>query len=110
MTFKGETKDYAALSTFRDTLVNAQLKFKDESGTEMTEKLFESVTVTQSGIGKAASGSSVVSFDISAIYNPNAFLYKYKEPTVIVKDANTTPSVVGAPRVFGQGTTQGEGQ
>ena len=110
MIFKGETKDYSALATFRDTLVNARIKYHGGDGSEVTEKLFESVAVTQSSIGKAQDGKQIVSFNIDAIYNPNAFRYSNKEVAVVVDEANTTPSVVGAPSVFGEGSIKSEEQ
>lgn len=103
LTFQGETKDYTGLSTFRDTLTNAQLKAAD--GVE--EKLFESVTVVTSTISKSAKAGEVVSFRIETVYNPNAFVASFKDPTVTVPSKNTTQSAQASPDVFRESSVEG---
>ncbi len=100
--FQGETKDYTGLSTFRDTLVNAQLKA--DNGVD--EKLFETVTVTTSAIAKSKSGTVVV-FRVETTYNPNAFVASVKNPSVSVPSKNTTQSVQASPDVFRESTVEG---
>lgn len=107
---KGETKDYTALNIFRDTLKTAQLRYTDDENKLVTEQLFETVAVTTSALDKAQDGKSVVSFEIQIAYNPNAFLFSVKKPEVVVKDKDTTASVVASPDVFGKSTKQEEAE
>lgn len=108
LVLKGETANYTALNTFRDTLRTAQLAYKVD-GSDTAENLFESIVVTRSTLDKSQSGSPVVSFEISTVYNPNAFLYSVKNPQVVVKDAETTSSVQATPDIFGKSTVKEEG-
>ncbi len=101
--FQGETKDYTGLSTFRDTLVNAQLKADDG----LNEKLFESVTVVSSAIAQSAKDGSVVSFRIETIYNPNSFVASVRNPTVTVPSKITTQSAQASPNVFRESSVEG---
>lgn len=103
LTFEGETKDYTGLSTFRDTLSNAQLKGEDNA----EEKLFESVVVATSSITKSATSGPVVSFRIETVYNPNAFVASFKNPTVTVPSKNTTQSAQASPDVFRESSVEG---
>lgn len=105
LTFQGEAKDYTGLNTFRDTLQNAELKYGDQ-----TEKLFETVSVTSSTLEQSAQGTSVIVFNINTTYNPNAFLFSIKNPTVNVPQRNTTQSVQSAPDVFGKSSVKKEEQ
>lgn len=101
---QGEVKDYTALATFRDTLLNAQLSY--DGGTN--EKLFESVTVATSSLEQSTKGAPVVVFRIDTIYNPNAFLSSVKQPVVNVPIKTTTQSAQSSPDVFGKSTIQKE--
>ena len=102
----GEVKDYTSLTTFRDTLVNAQLSY----GEGVSEKLFETVTVASSSLDKSTSGGAIVSFKIETTYNPNAFLSSVKNPTVSVPIKTTTQSAQATPNVFGQSSVKQEDQ
>lgn len=108
LSLQGEGKDYTALSTFRDTLVNAVLKYSDEEDKVVEERLFEAVTVVSSGLEKSSKGGSVVVFKIDTTYNPNAFLSSVKDPSVSVPTKTTTQSAQASPNVFGKSSTEEE--
>lgn len=96
LALQGEAKDYTALTTFRDTLLNAQLKYGDSE-----EKLFESVNVAASSLEQSVKGPQIVVFRIDTVYNPNAFLSSVKNPNVTVPVKTTTQSAQSSPDVFG---------
>lgn len=106
LAIQGEVKDYTALATFRDTLLNAQLAY--EGGTD--EKLFESVMVANSSLELSTKGTQVVVFRIDTTYNPNAFISSVKQPLVTVPIKTTTQSAQSSPDVFGKSTIQKEEQ
>lgn len=103
LALQGEVKDYTALATFRDTLMNAQLNYG-----ESKERLFESVTVSTSALEQSTAGPQVVVFRIDTIYNPNAFLFSVKNPSVSIPLKTTTQSAQSSPDVFGESTVQKE--
>lgn len=98
ITFKGNVKDYAALTTFKDTLVNSEYSYG--SGDDATtNKLFSEVKIDAAAY--ETSGENV-SFAVIATYDENAFLQKNKSVSVKVPTIETTQSVVGAPqKLFG---------
>lgn len=104
LAIQGEVKDYTGLTTFRDTLLNAQLELDKTT----KEKLFESVIVSSSALEQSSKGGAVVSFRIETVYNPNAFLNSVKNPTVSVPIKTTTQSAQSSPSVFGQSSVQRE--
>lgn len=103
LTFQGEVGDYTGLNTFRDTLINAKVRYNG-----ITEKLFDSVVVASSSLEQGQNGNVLVVFNIATIYNPHAFLYSSKDATVIVPQINTTQSVQATPDVFGKSTIKKE--
>lgn len=104
LVLQGEVKDYTGLTTFRDTLLNAQLEADEvEAG-----KLFEAVVVSNSALEASSNGGAVVSFRIETTYNPNAFLSSVKNPKVSVPTKTTTQSAQSTPNVFGQSSVQRE--
>lgn len=105
LVFQGEAKDYTALNTFRDTLMNAKLSYLQEDE-KQSEKLFETVAVTSSSLESGLNGARVVTFTVDTTYNVNAFLASIKKPEVSVPSITTTQSAQGAPAVFSQSTVQ----
>lgn len=103
LTFQGEIKDYTGLNTFRDTLINANVRYDGK-----TEKLFETVAVTSSSLEQGANGQMLVVFNISTTYNQNAFIYGAKDVSVIVPQITTTQSTQATPDVFGKSSVQKE--
>lgn len=100
ITFKGIVRDYAALTTFKDTLINAEFTFggADDSS---TKKLFSDVTIEAA----ALDAESGVSFNIVTTYDEDAFLQKNGVAGVHVPNIETTQSVVGAPQpIFNGGS------
>lgn len=106
ITMQGEAKDYTALNTFRDTLLNAQLVYTVE-GVKQEEKLFETVVVSSSSLDSGTGGARVVSFTIDTTYNPTAFVVSTKSAAVQVPNISTTESTRAAPDVFKSSTVQG---
>jgi hypothetical protein len=100
ITFKGTVADYAALTTFKDTLVNSEFSYG--SGQDATtNKLFSDIKIDsatlEAGIG--------VNFGLVATYNDAAFMQKNTNVTVNVPSIETTQSVVGTPQpLFGGGS------
>ena len=98
VTLEGSTADFASLNVYKNTLINAQISYEEESDddadtdsssnqddgegsgrnnvTENTEaikeNLFTSVEVTESNLSTDSRGSTV-SFTIVAVFNPRAF-------------------------------------
>lgn len=98
VTLEGSTADFASLNVYKNTLINAQISYEEESDddadtdsssnqdngegsgrnnvTENTEaikeNLFTSVEVTESNLSTDSRGSTV-SFAIVAVFNPRAF-------------------------------------
>ena len=103
LAFQGEAKDYTGLNTFRDTLINAKVRYDGK-----TEKLFETVSVTSSSLELGSSVQVLVVFNISTTYNPNAFIYSAKDASVIVPQITTTQSTQATPDVFGKSSIQKE--
>jgi len=103
LTFQGEAKDYTGLNTFRDTLINAKVKYDGK-----TEKLFDTVAVTSSSLEQGANGQPLVVFNISTTYNQYAFVYAAKDVSVVVPQITTTQSTQATPDVFGKSSIQKE--
>ena len=98
VTLEGSTADFASLNVYKNTLINAQISYEEESDddadtdsssnqddgegsgrnnvTENTEaikeNLFTSVEVTESNLSTDSRGSTV-SFTIVAVFNPRSF-------------------------------------
>ncbi len=93
ITFKGIVGDYAALTTFKDTLVNSQFSYG--TGSDVTKgKLFSEVKIDTASL-EASTG---VNFSLIAIYDEAAFLQKNANVTVSVPNIETTQSVIGTPQ------------
>lgn len=97
--FQGGTKDFSALTTFRDTLANAKMSFS-QNDSNQTEPLFKTVSITQSGYSKGDAADTAVGFTITTEYNPNLFSSTVKNFSVNVPNIETTQSVVASPGLF----------
>lgn len=96
--FKGSVGDYGALTTFKDTLKNAEFKYG--SGNDVTtSKLFSNVAVESATLETGAG----VSFSIVATYDEAAFMQKNNNVTVQVPNIETTQSVIGTPQALFNG-------
>ena len=98
----GTTATFQALNVFVDTLNNAQFSYKQSGSTATTtDKVFTSVVVDTSSLAQV-NGKKIVSFSIQTTYNPAVFDSANSDVTASVPNINTTPSVTGAPALFGQ--------
>lgn len=93
ITFRGTVADYAALTTFKDTLVNGNFTYGTGED-QTTSKLFSNVIIDSATL-EAGAG---VKFNVLATYDPAAFLQKNTNVTVKVPNIETTPSVIGTPQ------------
>ncbi len=112
MTLDGQTDSYTGLETFRDTLKNASLSYATTGSNQTTtEPLFtpDSVTILTQGVGKTGESKVLVSFKISAQYNPKVFARDSSNISVIVPNKETTQSKEDAPSVFSQAEAITEG-
>jgi len=102
ITLTGTTATFQALNVFVDTLNNAQFSYKQQGDTTtITDKIFTSVVVDTSSLAQV-NGKKIVSFSIQTTYNPAVFDATSSDVTTSVPNINTTPSVTGAPALFGQ--------
>ena len=101
---EGETSSFTGLETFRDTLKNAELSYRNADNQPMKEKLFKSdgITIVEQGLGKTEAGAPIVSFKITAVYSDNLFVRANKDISVTVPNKETTQSKQDAPSVFGE--------
>ena len=97
--FRGNVADYAALTTFKDTLKNSEFSYSSGSDDATTSKLFSNVTIESANL-QAGTG---VSFNAIATYDEAAFLQKNTNVTVKVPNIETTQSVVGTPQPIFEG-------
>jgi len=92
ITFKGTVKDYAALTTFKDTLINTEFSVGGSDEQE-AKKLFSEVTVESAAL-EADTG---VTFSIVTTYDEEAFLQRNAVTGVKVPNIETTQSASGVP-------------
>ena len=111
MTMDGETDTFTGLETFRDTLKNASLNYipVSDDGTTHTETLTSeqfftpnTVMILTQGIGKTSENKVVVSFKISAEYNPKVFARDSANVAITVPNKDTTQSKEDTPSVFSE--------
>lgn len=102
MSFKGKVNDYSGLTTFKDTLSNAEFSYQAASGEKVEHvKLFKEVVIETASFDKS-SGNGSVSFSVLVTYDPAVFLHENTEVVVSVPSKETTGSVVGSPQaIFG---------
>lgn len=95
LSFEATSKDYQSAAVFRDTLLNAQLKYKDPDDLEggvKTVPLFSEVSLSEVSIGKDQTGKQSASLKATLTYDPILFAWKAEPPTVIVPNKKTSPS------------------
>jgi len=98
--FQGGVKNVSALTTFKDTLENAQISYQSEGSGRTKEPLFNLITISEYGYSSNTENkNAAVGFTILAEYNPNLFATTSKNLNVSVPNRETTQSVVGAPKV-----------
>lgn len=109
--FQGDVPTYKDLTTFKDTLVNATVSYQAPGGdTPTTGPLFSNVSVITSSLADKEKGTGkIVSFEIKANYEPNAFIYGNQNVKVQVPDKDTTNSTVNAPVFSGEQAKQNGG-
>lgn len=117
VTLEGSTADFASLNVYKNTLINAQISYEEESDddadtdsssnqdddegsgrnnvTENTEaikeNLFTSVEVTESNLSTDSRGSTV-SFTIVAVFNPRAFDSTIDDSSIKIEIPHETTS------------------
>lgn len=98
--FQGGTRNVSALTTFKDTLDNAQLSYNLEGEDTVSEPLFENIEISEYGYSvQANSPVTAVGFKITAVYNTKIFETAAKNVRVRVPNKETTQSVIAAPNV-----------
>ena len=112
--FQGGVRSVSALTTFKDTLINAQLSYTvgdSDSNEKVNEPLFSSVDITEYGYSAQNENANArVGFTIVAVYNPKLFDTTAKNIAVSVPSMETTQSVVASPEVtFEEGAGRLEG-
>lgn len=110
MTITGETATYTGLQTFRDTLTNAKLSYRESKDAEApTEtQLFSDVVIESQGLGsREDSGEQFISFEIRTTYDPSLFARSIVDLNIIVPFKETTQSKLDTPDVFSGATTGG---
>lgn len=102
ITFKGTVADYGALTTFKDTLANAEYRYlSQDNGEPTTGKLFKQVVIETASYEKTESKAGV-NFTIIATYEPEVFKQSNAEVTITVPNKETTNSVTNSPQaIFG---------
>lgn len=101
ITFQGTVKDYGALTTFKDTLVNATLTYQHDGQAHDKTKLFEDVTIETAGF-QSTNQTPGVTFTVVAKYDPEVFKQDNTGVAVSVPNKETTGSVIGSPQaIFG---------
>ena len=102
ISIKASVADYGSLTTFKDTLVNAEYSYlSQDNGEPVKGKLFKNVTIENATYENTARGAGV-SFSILLAYEPEVFKQANTNVTVTVPNKETTNSVVGSPQaIFG---------
>ncbi|PLS80873.1 hypothetical protein CYG49_03865 [Candidatus Saccharibacteria bacterium] len=103
-TFTGTGRSFENFNVFKDTLVNAEVVYKaaGDEGTQ-TEKLFDSVVVESSSLGRVRDATAVT-FVVRVTFNEKAFLGGAQDVTVKVPTIETTQSVRQSPAALFNGT------
>lgn len=98
---KGTVNEYGALTTFKDTLVNATFTYQVDGKPQEKTKLFDDVKIESATYEKTTT-SAAVTFSVIATYNPEVFRQENVGVEVAVPIKETTGSVVGSPQaIFG---------
>ncbi|HET6622846.1 MAG TPA: hypothetical protein VFG56_02845 [Candidatus Saccharimonadales bacterium] len=110
--FQGDAPNYEALTTFKDTLLNAKVTYREPGSDKPIEAvpLFSNVVVINSALIDNSKGSgTVVSFEIKVNYETAAFVYANKDVQVEVPNKDTTNSTINAPVFSGEQAKPDEG-
>lgn len=116
ITLEGSTADFASLNVYKNTLINAQISYEEESSDSSSDSdsgqdgdedggrnntaenaksvkdnLFTSVEVVDSNLSTDSSGSTV-SFTIVAVFNPRAFDSTIDDSTIKIEIPRETTS------------------
>lgn len=97
--FTGTTASFESLNVFVDTLRNAQVKYKDSTGADQTNDMFDTVYVQSSSLDKS-NGKTVVAFTVRANYVDSVFDARNTSVAVSVPNIKTSQSVTESPKVF----------
>jgi Tfp pilus assembly protein PilN len=100
ITFSGTTDTFESFNTFKDTLENAELTYKDglnPEGEALKEPLFSNISVENSGLARVGNKQRV-SFVVNVTFSENTFLNRYTGVSVKVPEIETTGSARQAPQ------------
>ncbi|HEX6462371.1 MAG TPA: hypothetical protein VFZ58_03845 [Candidatus Saccharimonadales bacterium] len=93
--FNGVAGNFQAFTIFRDTLVNAELTYKQD-GEEKTGKLFATAVIESQNLTRNQ-GRQELGFIVRATYNEFAFNPNIEEVKLNIPNIQTTQSITGAP-------------
>jgi hypothetical protein len=99
VSFTGTTATFESLNVFVDTLRNAEVTYKDASGTQQTGKMFGNVGVQNSSLDRSG-GKQRVSFTVNAAYDDKLFDATNSNVSASVPNIKTTQSVTESPKLF----------
>ncbi|HET8689826.1 MAG TPA: hypothetical protein VFL81_00065 [Candidatus Saccharimonadales bacterium] len=106
---QGKAPNYRALTTFKDTLTNAQVSYTTDGASEpTTTPLFTNLAVLSSALTEDQNGAKQVSFEIKANYEPAAFVYGNKNVNVSVPNKDTTNSASNVPVFSGNASKEAQ--
>ena len=111
ISFDGQTPTYPSLETFKKTIAAANIRYKDEQGTQTDLPLASSLGVSNVSYGEDADGAKVLRFTVSFVYAPELFSPKLTDPTIVlINGGNVTDSFLGIPKsLFADRATDTEG-
>ncbi len=93
--FNGVAGNFQAFTIFKDTLVNAELTYKEDDE-EQTGKLFDSVVIESQNLTRNQ-GRQELGFIVRATYNEFAFDPNIEDVKLNIPNIQTTQSITGAP-------------
>lgn len=98
ISFTGVAGGFEAFTVFQDTLRNAKLVYKDESGQELKENMFEDngIVIEEQSLS-TSEGEEELSFNLKVTYRDIIFSPSVTDPKVEVPNIQTTQSVTGRP-------------
>jgi hypothetical protein len=100
MTMAGETSGFEAFSVFEDTLKNAMVSYTQQSGEKQNVKLFvdNGVAVNEQTLSNTE-GQEILSFSLTATYNPEVFQPSIKDIKLTIPNIQTTRLLSDSPNV-----------
>ena len=101
VTLSGGVRTVSALTTLRDTMVNAGIRYQEEGVEgEVTDQLFSDVVIQEYGYSADSDRPATrVGFTIIATYNPVVFKPTSQNLRISVPNKETTQSVEASPQV-----------